>query len=157
MTEKKNMKKRDSYALAHDMINEAIKAWCPLQAITIEESILSDRLWSALNSQDRPRRGRHHDTLGDALREWKDTKGSDCLIVLDEKASFSLKELNDFWEDRNELLHGIVKSFSGEAPSIEANQFRERAMLVAITGKNLVKEVQNWSKRAIRKASKVNK
>ena len=46
---RKNYAKRDSYELAFRMIDNAIKYDCPLQAITIEESILADRLWSTLN------------------------------------------------------------------------------------------------------------
>ena len=48
-TDKKNYPKYDSYRLAFKMIDDALKCGCPLQAITIEESILTDRLSSTLN------------------------------------------------------------------------------------------------------------
>lgn len=45
MTENiKNMNKRDSYAFAFFRINQAIDNKFPLEAITMEESIISDRL-----------------------------------------------------------------------------------------------------------------
>ena len=46
---KPNTAKGKSYALAYDMIRAAMEKDCPLQAIAIEESIITDRLSSTLN------------------------------------------------------------------------------------------------------------
>ena len=47
-TEKKNYAKRDSYALAFEMISTAIRHNFPLQAIAAEASIMSEvQIWNA--------------------------------------------------------------------------------------------------------------
>jgi len=84
-----NVGKRDAYALAFEMIDEAIEAHCPLQAIAIEESVLSDRLWSTLNvgrdrvsDSDLKKQG-----LGSALIQLKnavDGKENSCRLFDDE-------------------------------------------------------------------------
>ena len=63
--ENKNYAKRDSYALAFEMISTAIRHNFPLQAIAVEESIMSDRIWSALNASKT--NGGSKETLGRAL------------------------------------------------------------------------------------------
>ena len=147
---RKNYAKRDSYALAFRMIDNAIKYDCPLQAITIEESILADRLWSTLNV------GRTKLSLGTmnaALLQWKPTKGSTVnknAKRFDGYMEALYPRLKVWWKDRNKLLHGIAKSFQGDGPEVPANDYMRAAMSTAIEGMDLVNAVMKWSRRQIR-------
>ena len=146
-----NIKKQASYKLAHQMIDDAIRKKCPLQAIAIEESILSDRLWAAINSA--PTKHEGYETLGGALHEWKEF-GKDSPIQLCDKDGFSFRDISDWCDLRNKLLHGIVKSSHGHGPKISEPKFMERAVLTARKGLALVRRVENWSKRQVRKAGR---
>ena len=154
---KGNKEKYLSYRLAFRMINNAIKCKCYLQAITIEESIMADRLLSflAFCGEDVHI---NRSSLGSAIKwifgeadnpkinekcknkEFDVTKGS-----IFEKE----QELRDFWKSRCYLLHGIVKSPSGESPKILEKDFIRQAKKTANEGKELTRWVCDWSKRQI--------
>lgn len=154
LTEKKNMAKGASYALAHRMMTEAIRHNFPLQAITIQESILADRLWSTLNVGKS--KGNGHATLGAALKAWVPTdkkQRPDPNARLFDGEMLSLKpELDRWWSDRNDVLHGIAKSFHGEGPKVKAEEFEALAQRVALAGQELVRRISNWSKKQVRRA-----
>ncbi len=153
----KNYPKYNSYALAFKLIDESIRHNFPLQAITIEESILADRLWSTLNVGKNPDKVKL-DTLSKALNEWKpreDVKG--CKLnpnrsLFDEEIDALYTDLKDWWKDRCNLLHGIVKSAQGKHPVIPAETFESSAAEAAKKGLSLVREIDKWSKRQVRKA-----
>lgn len=155
---KGNVAKRDAYALAHQMMKDAIEKECPLQAITIEESILSDRLWSTLNVGRTVSATEFKNmTLGKALREWRpgskvrESKGNPNRMRFDEEMNECYLELSQWWTDRCELLHEIAKSLQGEGPKVPAKIFLKRAMDVAIVGSTLVRIVENWTAKQIRR------
>ena len=151
-TKKKNYAKCDSYALAFGMISTAIHHNFPLQAIAAEESIISDRLWSALNAS-KPMGGKK-ETLGKALEEWKRLMKNGVSFPLGEEAETMRESLVRWWDSRNKLIHGIVKSFRGEQPHIAAANFERSAMKSAVNGSELAKQVCNWSHKQIRKTRK---
>lgn len=152
----KNYEKQASYALAHRMMSTAIEARFPLQAITIAESILADRLWSTLNKG--ADRGNSHATLGEALSSWapkNPNKTPNPNAALFDKEMEMLKpDIDQWWKDRNKVLHGIAKSFRGEAPEIPASEYENYAQYVAIVGSELVRRVSNWSTKQIRRAKR---
>jgi len=152
MAEKKNIAKGDSYRLAFGMINSAIRHVFPLQAIAIEESILSDRLWAVLNV-GKAREGKH-ETLGKALMRWKELHKSE-KSPFDEEMESLYGELSRWWDMRNKMLHGIVKSFHGEAPSISAESLDHSAMKAAVRGKELADKVVSWSHKQSQRTSRV--
>lgn len=149
---KKNYAKGNAYALAHQLIKNSIEQGFPLQAITIEESILSDRLWSTLHVNEEKKA--KVETLGKALSLW----GPDCkkpsknANLFDEEMLKVKPRLDSWWKDRCAVLHGMVKSFQGEAPEIAAENFILHAAKVAKEGLALVKTVSAWSKKQIRYA-----
>ena len=59
-----------------------------------------------------------------------------------------------WWDSRNKLIHGIVKSFRGEKPKIAAANFERSAMKAAAKGLELAKQVCNWSHKQILKTRK---
>ena len=151
-TDKKNYAKRDSYALAFEMISTAIRHNFPLQAIAVEESIISDRIWSALNVS-KPSGG-SKETLGRALEEWKQLLKEGNPHPIGEEAEAMRKDLANWWDSRNKLIHGIVKSFRGDKPKMIAADFERSAMKSAVKGSELARRTCNWSQTQIRKAKK---
>ena len=157
-TIKGNKEKYLSYKLAFGMISNAIKCKCYLQAITIEESIMADRLLSFLTFCGE-NVDRNKSSLGFAIKlilgeadnpkinekcqheEFDITKGS----IFEKK-----QELREFWESRCYLLHGIVKSPSGKSPKILEKDFIEQAKKIANGGKVLTRWVCDWSKRQLK-------
>ena len=149
---KKNYAKRDSYALAFGMIATAIHHNFPLQAIAVEESIISDRLWSALNASETS--GGKKETLGKALDTWKELVKNGVSNPLGEEAESMREDLASWWDSRNKLIHGIVKSFRGDGPKIIAANFERSAMKAAVKGEELARQVCNWSAKQVHKAKK---
>jgi hypothetical protein len=153
----KNKDKEASYRLAYAMINDALRKDCPLQAITIEESILADRLWSTLNCDRTPKE--KIGSLGQALDQWRperlDKNGNP--IPANRNAALFDQEMDDicylirhWWNERNVLLHGIVKSPQGEGPKVGADDFRPRAYMAALAGLYLSNKVKNWVSKKVR-------
>jgi len=153
---KKNYAKRDSYALAFKMIDDALKYGCPLQAITIEESVLTDRLSSVLNVGIAD--GKPYKTLGAVLVAWKPKsstkKPHPNARLFDAEIEKLYFRLDNWRQDRNKLLHGLAKSFQGEGPEISATDFTQQAMDTAIEGLKLANKIKNWVQKQVRKAKK---
>ena len=150
-----NVRKYKSYRLAFEMIEEGIAGNCPLQAIAVEESVMSDRLWAALNVTKE--KGGKHETLGKALTAWRALKKKELPTPFDAEAESMYEELQRWWDTRSRFIHGIVKSFRGEGPQMTAIKFRQGAMSAAKLGKELARSVCNWSSKQIRKSSKATK
>ena len=150
---KKNYAKRDSYALAFGMISTAIHHNFPLQAIAVEESIISDRIWSALNASRTT--GGTKETLGKAIDEWKRLLQSGIKSPLGDEAEAMRGDIENWYSRRNRAIHGIVKSFRGNPPLTAAANFERVAMGAARAGAELARNVCNWSHKQIRKARKV--
>ncbi|MHC1740625.1 MAG: hypothetical protein AB9897_05885 [Anaerolineaceae bacterium] len=139
----KNIQKYESYKNAYDQIKAAIGAGFYLEAITIEESILADRLYRFCKDRGYSRRAERA-TLGNEKRY---LEGLSVDIQQSEEIDF-LVELDLFWTNRNKCLHQIVKSEPGE-PTIDVNTFKELARQTASDGLVLVKKVNSWVKRYI--------
>lgn len=149
----KNYAKQDSYALAYKMIHDALRHNYPLEAIVAEESILADRLWSVINAKKA--RGGKNETLGKALKTWKEYKfKGESENPFDAEMDSLLVDLTNWWNRRNKLVHGIVKSFHGEAPAISAHKFIRSATQAAEKGLELATKVSNWSKKFKRRIGK---
>lgn len=135
----KNLQKYFTYKNAYERIDSAIQDGYFLEAITIEESILTDRLFRLCkdngfsHSWDRA-------TLGLELTFIKNKIESGLI-----KEFAFCSELDDFWRNRNVCLHQIVKSDLG-APTIEFSELIQLANLTAVAGKTLCQEVNNWVK-----------
>ena len=151
----KNMGKKAAYDLAFKLIDDAIKNSCPLQAITVEESILTDRLSSTLNvGIDN---GKPFKTLGSVLNAWHPNGNAPAHINasrFDSKMESLYPALQAWRKERNELMHGIAKSFQCEAPEILPADFPGRALAAAMEGKRLVDEVKDWVGKQVRRAKR---
>lgn len=145
----KNYGKQDSYRFVFGMIDNAIRHNYPLQAITLEESVMADRLWSALHASGH--QAKNHETVGRALSDWKKGKS------FDEEVNSLKPRIEQWWKERNELLHGLAKSDQGCAPKIRPEEFDEKAGATARFGLELTNAICKWSKKSIRKANRLAK
>ena len=168
----RNVGKYNAYKYAFGMIKEAIESGFYFQAITIEESILCDRLLSVLLiGKDVLRKDKlSNATLGSALREWHDGRNTPLAVI--DKLNALLGEYTDFcsacsarrfdlktckpssgstprerlyvwWRYRCALLHGIVTSTRGEGPKFSPVEVDEIAKRVAEIGLGNVRKVDS--------------
>ena len=153
-----NIEKGKSYKLALEQVQKAIRAKCFLEAITIEESLLADRLWSTLNVGRTPQK--KIPTLGVALEKWHPSKpDKNGNPIPPHKNAHLFKgemeclypSLRYWWEMRCDLLHGIGKSTQGGAPKISADAFQNEAESVARFGLMAFRYVDAWVENQIRK------
>jgi hypothetical protein len=137
----KNYQKYLTYKNAFEQINAAIKAGFYLEAITIEESMLTDRLFRFCRDHGY-KRTFDRATLGNELDYLRDK-------LLDQLMAYEFTYLDDlykFWNDRNTCLHQIAKSEPG-TPTMDYDEFMGCANLIATNGKSLVNKVGGWSKK----------
>ncbi len=151
MTEEsdKNMEKFRAYAFAFSRINQALDKAFPLEAIAMEESIISDRLRAYCEANNLPLKGHLGlnyliTTVGKALQTNSCPELSEFLVSADS------------WRDkRNKLIHKVVKTEkSGEAPEISHKDFIPQAMEIAKTGKDLARTICNISNKLKHEAEK---
>jgi hypothetical protein len=132
----KNSGKYWSYRIAWSRIAEAIDDGYHLEAVTIAESIIADRVLSFLVSRGvtvKPHSPLH--VLIAKLRKEADDEG--CLLA---------DRIDGWRKHRNTLVHGIVKSARGEAP-IDMMDFVELAEISAHEGRALARSVSTWQKK----------
>jgi hypothetical protein len=140
------MAKYLSYKLAIERINLAIEHEFPLEAIAIEESILTDRLLSFANYHD-AKLNPTKSTLGAVSRKVKklvETSTDNKLIRL-------IDDVIDWSSNRNAMLHELVKSNQGDGPKILASDFFLFAMEYAKQGKKFANDVSKWVASEIKK------
>lgn len=148
----KNYTKYESYKFAFDQIDLAIEKGFYLEAITIEESILADRLISFLQMNGKKVNSKF--TLGGCFDP---LKHFDCDFSIKDNEDFRV-ELDHWWDKRNECLHAIVKSNRGD-PTIEVEEFLEISRATALQGKFLSRRIADWvksQKRRIEREIKTN-
>jgi hypothetical protein len=146
----KNLPKFFSYAMAWGWIRRAIAHRFFLEAVTLEESIIADRLISQLlrlGALD-PSRDLQRATLASLIKAWK--KAVPTPIA---DAHFpDLQTATDEWrEKRNHIVHGTVKSVPGSV-HLDIGTFKEEAERCANEGKRIAMSVCNWCEREKRKA-----
>ena len=137
-----NKVKYDAYTEAFARIKAANDSNFFLEAVAIQEAIISDRLKSHLGHLGRlPKINRS--TLSDLVDAWKsESQGPNIEIKI------NLAELVDQWRVlRNQAVHGLVST-----PSV--NDFLKSAEAAAKTGEVLARAVCDWHKGEIRKAKK---
>ena len=137
---KGNKAKYESYREAFARIKAANESQFFLEAVAIQEAIISDRLKSHLGHLGKlPKKKRP--TLFDLVDAWK-TENKGCNIEI----KINLAEPVDQWRVlRNQAVHGLVAT-----PCV--SDFFESAEAAAKTGEILARAVCDWHKREIRKA-----
>jgi hypothetical protein len=144
----KNPSKYLSYTKAWEQINAAIEAGFNLEAITIEESIIADRLLSYVQGVDPSSKIHDRSGLGELITRWRKLAGA-SLIKPD---GSDLGKITDEWrKKRNKAVHGLVKSAPGTS-TMAPDDFFGLARQAAEEGKKLAREIQNWHRKTLRAA-----
>lgn len=139
----KNTTKYYSYKEAYSRIKDAIEKEFYLEAITIEESIISDRILSYLVG------GKLLVIDESSIRSNKASLSN--LIQLLGKSHPLHTKLDKWRGDRNFCIHSICKSYPGK-PTFPIADFLSLAKQTAHDGSILAKEVNNWHKAEKRKS-----
>jgi hypothetical protein len=143
-----NMPKYFTYRYSIDQIKNAIDSGFYLEAITIEESIIVDRLFRFCkdNGLSKPVSQATLGTVEMFLRKLpSETQQNEQIDFLE--------DLDLFRQNRNQCLHQIAKSEPGD-PTMPFEEFEELARTTAISGVALMKKVSNWAKKYKRKITK---
>jgi len=154
-----NQTKYKAYRFAWERIEQAQKAGFHLEAVTIEESIISDRLQSYLKRPgavglDKSGKSKKKDLglydLLEALRiehpngvSIRSHQGPDRLLAID--------EIHGWRRQRNDLIHKIVKSQPGQPP-IDVEAFNALAKAAAARGERIARDVLGWAHAEKRKS-----
>lgn len=122
-----------------EQINAAIEAGFFLEAITIEESIITDRLYRFCKNHGY-KKSFNDSTLGQELGFIRDKK----LDQLEDLPFQYLDESKQFKDNRNFCLHQIAKSEPG-TPTQDYADFMSLAEKTIKEGKKLANKVSKWA------------
>ncbi len=148
---KRNGEKGLSYTAAWGRIKASQVCGFYLEAITLEESIISDRLISHLTGV-----GEKSIQCESDMRE----SLSSLIIRLERSLNHGKSEVNDknlvnrlnSWrEKRNCAVHGMVKSIPGTKTE-KVDDFLEKAKECAKEGEKIARDVCNWQRKEFRKS-----
>lgn len=126
-------------------MKKAIEGKFYLEAITIQESIITDRLLSfvirkeLINTSDSKLLIRNI-SLNNLTKLSKEHFDDDALII----------ELDEFRFSRNNCIHAMVKSFPGN-PTQKVSEFQKLARETSFRGRVLTRKVDAWHTRMKKK------
>jgi len=138
--ELKNKLKGMSFAYAYSRINQAIKQEFYLEAITLSESILSDRLLSFVKSHDK--KVGVNTTLKQLISKAR------TFSIESEVSPMDLEmfdEIDEWRDKRNKCVHSAAKSEPG-VPTISVEEFVAMARESAVEGKRLSRKISDWNR-----------
>ena len=140
--------KSGRYAFAHTRIQEAMKAGFYLEALTITESMISDRLLASgeyLMGEERDVRTSLYELLK-KHREYEELSGAAQVAREGEEDIF--KQLDSWRRERNKLIHGVAKCLPGFENELETTMdLMERARAQAAEGLRLFRKLDDWLRR----------
>ena len=128
------------YKLAFERLDEALEDGWLLEAISLEESIISDRLLSALRSLTGE--GSANKSLNNLINETKESfmqNGGDPEDDL-------FNKLHQWRQDRNECVHAFCKLDDHAYSESSAEIFSEKTWETAKKGRELVELTKNLSR-----------
>ena len=140
-----NAAKYFSYREAWGRIKQSIALGYYLEAVTLEESIISDRLISYLVRVGAVKSDSKLQTqpLASLIREWKSHVPE---TICDSFCHDLQSEIDDWRMRRNKVVHSMVKSIPGD-DHLDILDFKKEAELVALKGERLAKSLCNWCKK----------
>jgi hypothetical protein len=149
---KGNSAKYSSYKEAWERIKEAQSAGHYLEAITLEESIISDRLISYLMGVGGIPRSDKFLTKPFALFISAARKHVKYPILYHGHSDL-LADIDTWRKERNFLIHEFVKSMPGE-PTLLVIDVIEKAAAIAKTGAVLARGISDWHRKQLSLAKK---
>ena len=146
-----NILKYLSYREAWSRIKQAQQQEFFLEAVTLEESIITDRLicYLVVTGTIKPALELHkYPNFGQLIKIWKLLHNNPISIRVRAIEFEDLQSSVDLWrQQRNKIVHGMVKSHPGTATDDILN-FLESAKLTATEGEMLARAVSAWVKKA---------
>jgi hypothetical protein len=144
-----NIDKYLSYREAWSRINNP-KASC-FEVVMLCESIISDRILSYVLAPIHKVRSNANcrTSFAKLIEEWRRLAGN---TLLQRDRSDLGSEVDAWRQERNAIVHGLVKSYPG-TPTVPVSSFLERAKCTANKGTDLATFVSNWQKRQKRRAA----
>ncbi len=137
----KNIQKGASFTYAFNRINESIKAGYYLEAVTLAESIISDRLLSFVKVHKKSV------NVKTPLHQLIQLGAKYDRTCIQTKQGIELFAALDKWRgERNTCVHSASKSEPGQ-PTVEVNVFIKSAEKCAKDGKVLARLVCQWDKK----------
>lgn len=132
-----------SYREAWARIKLAVKQGFFLEAVTIEESIVSDRMLSFLEKTCGIVLGGH--SLNNISKEWLKQAKDHCSADSEEgrTAQELFARLNSWREHRNKVVHGIVKSRVARLDD-HIDNFLDGAATAAVEGEKIARAIDRW-------------
>ena len=153
----KNMPKYEAYKRAFGQIKKAISMGFPIEAIALEESIISDRLQSAAEGMGlnlKPKKSGRTAGFAELLNLVETKPEFESLRAFLAASNGSVETLRAWGRKRNDFVHNFVHSAPGAAPVVSAASFDETGRIVASEGLRLARMICSWSKKSISAANK---
>lgn len=146
-----NIFKHLSYREAWTRIKQAQEQEFYLEAVTLEESVITDRLISYLVGTGAIERAddlHKYPSFGQLIKKWKLLHTNPICIRVKSIEFQNLQTSVDNWrEKRNKVVHGMVKSHPGTATDNILN-FLHEAKLTAKEGEILARAVSSWVRKS---------
>lgn len=149
---KKNMAKYDSYRLAFGKINAALKLGFPIEAIALEESIISDRLESAAAGKGISLKKRQAGRTADFSKLAELVRKEAGFRTFAEKLKehgLSAEYLVAWGLQRNDFVHNVAHGAPRGVPAVSASTFETQGAIIAANGLRLARLVCDWSKKEL--------
>lgn len=148
--------KKERYTEAFARIDSSINSEHYFEAIAIEESIISDRIASFLESMHLLKvDDLHRYSFASLITLWKFAVLSPGAIW--EPCEGLIKEVDEWRKQRNKYVHGLVKFPHQRANIPTTKEFLQGASYAAFKGKELSRSVSDWRSRQIAIKRKHNK
>ena len=148
--------KQQRYIEAYTRIRSSIESGHFFEAITIEESIISDRIASFLEATEALKIDYiHRQSFVSLIELWRlATKNPGAIW---EKCDSLIVRVDSWRKKRNQYVHGLVKFPNQKANVPTTKQFIDGAKAAAEDGALLANEVSDWRKRQVQIKKKYNK
>ncbi|MBT3725413.1 MAG: hypothetical protein HOM14_06750 [Gammaproteobacteria bacterium] len=148
--------KQERYTEAYSRIESSINTKHYFEAITIEESIISDRLASFLGATQTLAQDQiHRQSFANLIMLWKMATKNQGAIW--ENCDELVLKVDAWRKQRNKYVHGLVKFPYQKANIPNTIEFIKGAEKTAIDGKELANLVSVWRKRQAQVKRKYNK
>jgi hypothetical protein len=128
-------------------MKKAIEEKFYLEAITIQESIITDRLLNFVITNNI--KNISEDELHKPIA-FLNKLISHCKPFFEDENLY--EELNEFRFSRNNCIHAMVKSYPGN-PTQKVSEFQKLAKETSINGKMLTRKIEAWHLRMKKKLS----